>query len=256
MTPHEEIQNWLAAENKDFEAGYVLFVRFSHNRALALYLARKHDLSKLTYELQKISDRPTLKDAPVMPIGPVLKMVKSSEEKANGNTDASSVIDNAEQKVRIIKDGKVQYDDLPEELKKLYDENTASYKNMRTLHEQMKLASTDEERAEKRKIIDTLDDGISGNWKLIDDWAAGKITADDLVTATGEQEEYKQINAARTYLSRNISKMEMLKEEKREKMKLDLRERVAYLRSKKADISLETLVKLAKYGVIDETELG
>ena len=256
MTPHEEIKDWLESETKDFEAGYVLFVRFSHNRALALYLARKHDLLKLTYELQKISDRPTLKDAPVMPISPVLKMVKSSEEKANGITDAGNVIDNAEQKIRIIKDGKVQYDDLPEELKKLYDENTASYKNMRTLHEQMKLAKTDEDRAEKRAIIDTLDDCISANWKIIDDWAAGKITADDLVTATGEQEEYKQINAARTYLSRNISKMETLKDEKHEKMKLDLRTRVTFLRSKKADISLETLVKLAKHGVIDETELG
>jgi len=256
MTPHEEIKYWLDSEIKDFGAGYVLFVRFSHNRALALYLARKHDLLKLTYELQKISDRPTLKDAPVMPIGPILKMVKSSEEKVNGITDAGNVIDNAEQKIRIIKDGKVQYDDLPEELKKLYDENTVSYKNMRTLHEQMKLAKTDEERAEKRAIIDTLDDGISGNWKIIDDWAAGKITADDLVAATGEQEEYKQINAARTYLSRNITKMETLKGEKHEKMKLDLRTRVTYLRLKKADISLETLVKLAKHGVIDETELG
>jgi hypothetical protein len=256
MTPHEEINNWLESETKDFEAGYVLFVRFSHNRALALYLARKHDLLKLEYELQKISERPSLKDAPVMPIGPVLKMVKSAGEKANGITDAGNVIDNTELKVRIILEGKVQYDDLPEELKKLYDENTTSYKNMRTLHEQMKLAKTDEERAEKRAIIDTLDDGISGNWKIIDDWSAGKISADDLVVATGEQEEYKQINAARTYLSRNISKMETLKDAKHEKMKLDLRTRVTYLRSKKADISLETLVKLAKHGVIDETELG
>lgn len=256
MTPHEEINNWLESETKDFEAGYVLFVRFSHNRALALYLARKQDLLKLEYELQKISERPALKDAPVMPIGPVLKVVKSAGEKVNGITDAGNVIDNAEQKVRIIREGKVQYDDLPEELKKLYDENTASYKNMRTLHEQMKLAKTDEERAEKRAIIDTLDDGISANWKIIDDWAAGKITADDLVAATGEQEEYKQINAARTYLSRNISKMETLKDEKHEKMKLDLRSRVTFLRSKKADISLETLVKLAKYAVIDETDLG
>lgn len=256
MTPHEEIKAWLETEEKDFAAGYTIFVHYSHNRALALYLARKQDLNKLIYELEKIHERSTLKDAPVMPIGPILKVIKSAEEKANGTADAADVIGKAEGKIRVIKDGKVQYEDLPDELKKLYDENTVSYKNMRTLHEQMKLAKTDEERAEKRAIIDTLDDGISANWKIIDDWAAGKITADDLVAATGEQDEYKQINAARTYLSRNISKMETLKDEKQDKMKLDLRERVSFLRSKKAEISHETLVKLAKYAVIDETDLG
>jgi hypothetical protein len=256
MTPQEEIKAWLEAETKDFESGYTLFVRFSHNRALALYLARKHDLKKLEYEIQKISERPLLKDAPVMPIGPVLKVIKSAEEKTNGITAAAEVLNKSELKVRIIRDGKIQYDDLPEELKKLYDENTASYKNMRSLHEQMKLAKTDEERAGKRLMIDSFDDCISRNWKVIDDWAEGKLDLDSLKAAESVQEDFKMINAARTYLSRNISKMETLKEEKREKMKLDLRERVAYLRSKKADISHETLVKLAKYGVIDETELG
>ena len=256
MTPHEEIKSWLEAETKDFEAGYLLFVRFSHNRALALYLARKQDLNKLIYELEKIHARPTLKDAPVMPIGPVLKAIKSAGEKANGTSDAADVIDNAEGKIHIIKDGKVQYDDLPEELKKLYDENTVSYKNMRAIHEQMKLAKTDIERSEKRQTIDAIDDVISANWKIIDDWAAGKLSDDDLTAEKGAQEEYKLINAARTYLSRNILKMDSLKDEKREKMKLDLRERVSFLRSKKVEISRETLVKLAKYAVIDETDLG
>ncbi len=256
MTPHEEIEAWLETDEKDFAAGYTLFVHYSHNRALALYLARKQDLNKLIYELEKIHERPTLKDAPVMPIGPVMKVIKNAVEKANGTADAADVIGKAEGKIRVIKDGKVQYEDLPEELKKLYDENTASYKNMRAMHEQMKLATTDEERAGKRKMIDSFDDCINRNWKVIDDWAEGKLSADDLATASGTQEEYKLINAARTYLSRNISKMDSLKDEKREKMKLELRERVSFLRSKNAEISHETLVKLAKYAVIDETDLG
>ena len=256
MTSQEEIKAWLDAGTKDFEAGYSLFVRFSHNRALALYLARKRDLKKLEYEIQKISERPTLKDAPVMPIGPVLKMIKTGEDKANGITDAADVIGKAEGKVRVIKDGKVQYEDLPDELKKLYDENTASYKNMRTMHEQMKLAKTDEERAGKRLMIDSFDDCISRNWKIIDDWAAGKLDLDSLNAETAVQEDFKLINAARTYLSRNISKMETLKDGKYDKMKLDLREKVNFLKSKKADISRETMVKLSRYGIIDETDLG
>lgn len=256
MTPHDEIKAWLEAGTKDFETGYSLFVRYSHNRALALYLARKQDSKKLEYELRKIHERPALKDAPVMPIGPVQKVIKAAAENANGITEAKEVIDNTEGKVRIIRDGKVQYEDLPDELKKLYDENTVSYKNMRALHEQMKLAKTDEQRAGKRLMIGSFDDCISRNWKVIDDWAAGKLDTDNLDAEKAVQEDFKLINAARTYLSRNISKMETLKDEKLDKMKLDLRERVTFLRGRKAEISRETLVKLAKYGIIDETDLG
>ena len=115
-----------------------------------------------------------------MPIGPVQKVIKAAAENANGITEAKEVIDNTEGKVRIIRDGKVQYEDLPGELKKLYDENTVSYKNMRALHEQMKLAKTDEERAGKRLMIGSFDDCISRNWKVIDDWAAGKLDTDNL----------------------------------------------------------------------------
>lgn len=256
MEQHDEIKAWLESPEKDFESGYSLFVRFSHNRALALYLARKHDLKKLEYELQKIYERPTLKEVPVMPMPSVIRMVKAAQDNTNGITGAMDVIAKAESKVRIIKEGKVQYEDLPDELKKLYDENTASYKNMRSLHEQMKLANTDEERAAKRLMIDSFDNCIQRNWKVIDDWAVGKLKLEELNAANADQEEYKQINAARTYLSRNISKMETLKEGKFDKMKRDLRERVAYLQSKKAEISRETLVKLAKYGIIEETDLG
>jgi hypothetical protein len=256
MTPHEEIKAWLDSENKQFETGYALFVRYSHNRALALYLARKQDLRKLEYELFKIHERPALKEAPVMPMAPVLRMVKAAEDKVSGITGAADVISSAEGKVRIIRDGKVQYEDLPDELKKLYDENTASYKNMRAMHEQMKMAQTDEQRAGKRLMIDSFDDCISRNWKLIDDWAAGKLELDSLNAKQTEEEQYKLINAARTYLSRNTPKMETLEGVKLDKMKLDLRERVYFLRSQKAEISRETLVKLAKYGIIEETDLG
>ena len=256
MDAHDEIKLWLEAENKDYEAGYSLFVRFSHNRALALYLARKKDLKKLQYELEKIHDRPALREAPVMPIGPVIKVIKAAAENANGITKAKEVIDNAEGKVRIIRDAKIQYEDLPDELKKLYDENTASYKNMRALHEQMKLARTDQDRAQKRSAIDSLDDTISANWKVIDDWAQGKLETDSMEAKKADEEQYKLINAARTYLSRNISKMETLKDEKLNRMKLELRDKVAFLRKQKAEISRDTLVKLAKYGIIDEADLG
>jgi hypothetical protein len=57
----KEIEAWLKSKDKDFDAGFELFVRFSHNRALAMQLARKRLLSKLEYELQKIAQRGWLK---------------------------------------------------------------------------------------------------------------------------------------------------------------------------------------------------
>lgn len=253
MEAIDEIKQWLEAEEKDFAAGYNLFVRFSHNRALALYLARKNDMAKLTYEIEKIAQRPVLKEMPVMPIAPIVKQIAV---KSDAVTVVEASIDQTEKKIRVIKGGQVQYDELPEEFKKLYDENLVSYKNMRTLHEQMKLAKTDDERAAKRKMIDSFDDLIARNWKRIDDWAEGKLEAKEVTKQSNTADVLKKIQAARTYLSRNIDKMANLEGEAAWKLKYTLREKLSFIRDNKAEISKETLEKLAKHGIIDETDLG
>jgi hypothetical protein len=251
MTSHEEIKAWLDSEEKDFEAGYTLFVRFSHNRALALQIARKRLLTKLEYELEKIYKRKELKDSPVMPIGPVKKALAKAEDKETGVQQAGVIVEAAAGKVKIIKGGRIQYEDLPEELKKLYDENTDRYKRMRARHEQMKIAQTPDARAQRRSDIDYLDDGIAANWKVIDDWAAGKLNLDDLKKNDADKEVYKQINAARTYISREVKKVAKLEGEKRKKKVDAIIERIMILKKHNAKINDKTLQKLIELEIMD-----
>lgn len=247
----DEIQAWLQSDNKDFDIGYELFVRFGHNRALALFLARKRKLSKLEYELQKIMDRLVVKEAPGMPLKPVKQIVKVAEAKAKGTRDADVKL--AEQgKLVVVHENRINYDELPEELKKLYDENLERYKKMRALHEKMKLATTDQERAEHRSALVYLDDKLAETWAILDNWAAGNGTEQAESQAKDAAEVAKEINAARSYLSRNVKGAEKLTGEKREKMLDNLRQRLDVLQKHKADLKPETRHEIFKLGLITD----
>jgi len=251
QTYKDEIAAWLESEEKDFDAGFELFVRFGHNRAVAMFLARKRKLSKLEYELQKICERPFIKEAPVMPIKPVQQVLTVAKAKANGTHEAEVKL--ADQgKALAVADNTINYDDLPDEMKKLYDYNRESYKKMRALHEKMKLAETDDDRAEHRSALVYLDEKVSENWKVIDDYLTGKNQEATEQQATDAAEIAKEINAARSYLSRNVRGYAKLKGDKREKMFDNLKERVDVLKKHKAEIKKETREELFKIGLFTE----
>jgi len=239
----KEIKAWLES-GKDFNAGYLLFVRFSHNRAMALQFARKGAAmaSKLEYELQKILDRGVIIDAPVMPI----KTVIVAQEHAQYLAASEGLILHHEKKTDLIS-GKINPDELPEPMKLLFDFNSEKHKLMRALHERMKLAKKDGERAEIRKELVSLDDLVSANWKLIDFFLeTGKIPES---APDKDPESYKEINAARSYLSRGIKGIEKLTGEKHEKMIAELKLRYAFLIEAKADVKPATLEALQKLGI-------
>ena len=249
----KEIEAWLKSKNKDFDAGFELFARFSHNRALAMQLARLRRMSKLEYELQKIANREWLKESRVWPIGKVQKAASRNEE----HTKVETQVEKTGKKLVVI-DEKINYEDLPEDLKKLYDENREKYKIMRSLHEKMKLATKDQERAELRAELVRLDNLIAGNWEKLDTWAEnpeepeedkGKIPAS--AGMTDPMEIGKELNACRSYLSRNVKKVAGLKGEKREKLLAKLAERVEILQKHKAEIKDATRMELAELGLID-----
>lgn len=243
----KEIQNWMSS-GKDFNEGYLLFVRFSHNRAMALQFARKGAAmaSKLEYELQKILDRGVIIDAPVMPVKSIVVAQDAAKEVAAVDT----MIRNQDKKAERI-DGKINAAELPEPLKVLYDQNSEKHKLMRSLHEQMKLAKKDGERAKLRKELVSLDDLVSSNWKAIDLFLetgelpkVKEVKSDDPGT-----ELYKQINAARSYVSRGINSIEKLTGEKREKSIGEMKARYAFLQEAKADVKPATLEALQKLGI-------
>jgi hypothetical protein len=259
-----EIRAWLKSE-QDFDEGYELFVRFSHNRALALQLARIRRLSKLVYELEKIADRPFIKESPVMPIKSIIRAGKRHGE----HVEVAEMADGAEKKLVIISE-KVDYNELPENLKKLYDENTEAYKLMRAVHEKMKQAQKDGERAELRAQLIVFDDRIANNWQELDSWSTDKEAyearrlaeiqgygnsntgGEDLPEITDPNEIAKDLNACRSFISRNLKNVAKLEGEKKEKLLKKLAERVATLQKHKADISGATKANLVELGLLDE----
>jgi hypothetical protein len=120
----DDIQQWLKTPDHDFDEGFVLFARFSHNRALAMQLARKRIMSKLEYELTKIVKRPTIIERSVFPIGTIQKAVLKAKPKTPQSpepTGTEKTMNDAGKKLAGY-DDKINPDELPEELKKLWDE--------------------------------------------------------------------------------------------------------------------------------------
>ncbi len=307
-----EIKSWLDSEERDFDHGYNLFVRFSHNRALALMLVRTKRLSKLVYELQKITDRAFIQHSPVMP----LKTITNASKRHQENTEAAKLVESAgklfehkaddvvsdkllevesgaddvisdkldefkeatddilSEQIQIVRDGKiVKLGDLPENLRELWKLNRDEHKLMRAIHEKMKLAKGDNDRAVFRKQLVDFDDRLSKRWAVIDEWfkVPEAVTenedtgenqtkteeqpgtgGDGTETESVEMQDLKDINAARSYLSRNVKKVDKLEGEKKDILLKKLADRVAILQKHKAEISRETTAELVKLGLLED----
>jgi hypothetical protein len=247
MTPQEEIQAFLDSKEKDFNVGYTLFVNYSNNRALALYLARKKDMSKLVYELGKMVTY-NLIPSKYKKTAPILRVLVPAEIQKENIVVLNPV---SGERLKIVIDGKINYNDLPEDMKIVYDKNVENYRLQRTAHEQMKLAESDEDRAKFRLQVITFEAEIENGWKMIDDWAAG-IEKPKPTESNPSLELVNQINASRAYLSRNVSSLDKKQGEEKEKMIAELKKRVDTLVQVKAPVKKETFDELMKQGIIDE----
>jgi hypothetical protein len=283
----QEIVDWLNQEEKDFSAGIELYTRFGHNKALALQMVRKNLLSKLVYELRKIAERPVIRETrtgkerlqkAVEKTKKVIEAKKLRKKRipAKGKAKPADVIAAKKQeleaeidrmveaakedieeiapaKVKISSTGKeISLNDLPPRLQAKWEENREKYKLMRAWHEKMKLAKTDKERAKCRAELVALDDKIAANWKEIDNYAATGETEDEHEILLTPAEQAKELNACRSFISRNITKVAGLDGTKREELLKKLAERVATLWKYNAEIKEDTRAELAKLGLMTD----
>jgi hypothetical protein len=251
---NEKIEAWLKSKKRDFNSGLDLFQQNSRNRSVYLYLARKKDLGKLVYELEKLAGISFVK--PASEIEPE-KTVEKNPTADAGNTETKTDIETPVEKVvlSIVTEKKIKPEDLPEDLKKVYDGIIEAYKIQRSFHEKMKLAETDDKRAEYRAEVVKLDDQIEAGWSQLDSWAKAPVApegtkGDKIEGTTDPMAVTKEINAARSYISRFLPNVEKLNGNKKEDLIAKIKERYDVLLNLKTDVKPETKELLLKLGII------
>lgn len=231
------LKEWLADDNRDYDVGLVLFRKYSKNRILFQRLSRKPFPEKLFYELKKVQGRFELIE---MKNGTVIQSEKKDKGKIRGLTpqpkcmiphiEGTSRAINGDPNRLIIVRGNRQVDlnKLPEELQKLWHQNTESYKLARNLHEKLKLMkdSSPEERKPLVVDLDKYNLQIRQNWAKIDEWKPGQMKDN---TEDGDEPGFKdpeRIQANRTYLSKNKARLDELEGEEKQQLVEAIQERV------------------------------
>lgn len=230
----EEIKKYLEGKKRDFDQGLILLRRYSRNRYLIQNIERRHNQEKMEYELRKIAD---VNPKPV------------NKPKQNQGTDSpefpsQQTRETGDQVIEKLVTASINPGQLPEDLKAKYDENTKSYKLLRSLHEKLKLLkdATDADRKPVAEEMIRLDILIRENWNAIDSFLKSPDHPDENPddqsgSDTGDQHnrapiDHKQIANNRSYISKNKGKLAELKaqdEKKFNALKAKIQERVTEL---------------------------
>ena len=204
----QEIHQYLQQANPDFNAGYGLFCKYSPNRILIESIGRRRDKDMLLYELKKLSDSGFVafnSDATVMQIQSTAVQPQNFRSSPQFTADDRSSqqnhdIQDAELRkavsFRTYDDRRTRRSDLPPEMQIEFDANTADYSVRRALHEKMKMATTDSDRAQLRARILETQERIMQRWKKIDDFQA-KAAEETQAAAFNEK-------SARAYISKAL----------------------------------------------------
>lgn len=190
---NSEIKKYLESADPSFAEGLALFCRYSRNEALMSWISRKRDVEKLRYELEKLSRmNPALNT-----MGSVMK-AKYCHPGLDAGPEKEPETDIV---FKTVDERKTRRADLPEELQTVYDTIAEDYKLRRALHEKMKMASTDEDRASFRERIIEANDRIEAGWKEIDEYL---LTVEKNKAAS----DFKE-STARSYISKALKKKQL-----------------------------------------------
>lgn len=149
-------------------------------------------------------------------------------------------------KLQIIRDGKVvSFEQLPLELQARWNQNRDGYKEIRSLHEKLKLMAnaSDSDRQPLTQRIADLDEIVRDNWVIIDAWKPAEASHVEAI-------DHKRIQANRKYISTNLKKLtETADPVKAAKIVAELQLRFDELKASGEAVTQETIDELAKVGV-------
>lgn len=227
-----------------YEEKLALVAPHEKNRQLMANLMRRKNEEKVEYLIRKYglnkqpattpANHPTATTPALRP--PLLKKEGKLEE-----PPATS------DKLRVIRSGRqVNYDELPPELKRRWDENRDNYKLIRSLHEKLKLMHKAPDTMREPLCLEIIsrDNKNRDNWKVIDEWDGTYPEESVKAAESSRQLDFKRINSNRKYITEN-----------RERAITDpvfrakVQERYNELKAAGIDMKPETLAELKAAGI-------
>ena len=206
----QKIQDWLnqPANERDIASGAKMLLQLNRNRVLYANIVRRPDRygDKLEYELRKHLlirlDGMTLPD--------VVKMEREVMPRVEQTLkDAPVISTDAELPQGTVARGKrPDHDQLPAEIRALWDGNIDNYHKVRDLHHRLKEmeAAPPCDRYEYLKLLDEADRRYRENLAKYDGFVPGQEPAADASDNTaddqGPERDKARINAARKSISK------------------------------------------------------
>lgn len=187
-----EIQAYLKQADPDFTSGFALFCKYSVNRHLVNYIGWKRDRDMLLYELRKLDDNgsPAAQEEPE-----ITRLQATTPEPA---PEPEPVQEETRPRIifRTYDERRTRRDDLPDDMKAVYDRTIQEYPVRRGYHEKMKAARTDHDRAVYRAKILETQERISAGWKQVDAFL--------LESETSKQDTAFNEKSCRSYISKAL----------------------------------------------------
>lgn len=241
----------------DLEKAALLLLQFNKNRILYDNITKRKLFAKLKYEAGKTFDLYCARlgiDPDSFKEDPAAEM--EAQEK---RFQAIPPVEELE-KTRGIR---ADHDELPENIRQLFTQNSELYLRMRKLHEALKTMDGAKpcDRFPYIKEFLELDDTVVKNWEMYDAYKLDtdtntdgnkNVTVDKTSPDTVQIIDAKRISANRKYISDNKEKLAKLlaeKSPKAEDLQKKMQERVTELLTANAGISDEQLTELAKLGI-------
>ena len=206
----QKMQDWLnqPAHERDIVAGATMLLQLNHNRVLYTNIVRRPErfADKVEYELRKHLkirlDGLTVAD--------VVKMEREVMPRVEQTLkDVPVITTDAELPQGTIARGKrLDHDQLPAEIRALWDGNIDNYHKVRDLHHRLKEmeAAPPCDRYEYLKLLDEADRKYRENLARYDGFVLGQepapVVADNTADDQAPEKDKARINAARKSISK------------------------------------------------------
>ena len=229
-----EIQKYLKGGSRDFDRGYALLCKYCRQPSLLSWVGRKHDMEMLIYNLEKLQNaKPRPEYLAKAEHERFFKPVVPEPQPAGKAAAPAAAAAPEQHPVKVFDPALVSRDDLPEDLRTLYDLNGDDYRELRALHEKMKLADSDEARADLRARVIETERRIKERWGII-----------DRAMKPGSRRADINVSTHRAYISKLLRRATLSESQKHE-----LQQRVRELQEAGEEVKEQTLARLREKGI-------